>query len=654
MNKNLFVSLEQALKKDPRFISNDEHKILLKNVIRQAAEQLDESLISLLLDDSSLREVFFKPISDVIVFDSRKFITFLNNKEFLPDSYTAFKNKVGLSNTAWDYLAGSDEVVLSFPYKDCVLAGWQDKEDTKRQEVFYNEILGRDDIDRLLDSKTFTNFKKYKPLPNPPLKGEGIWVAEEKLSGFTRGDDWVIKDNLIIKGNNLLALHSLKKEFAGKVKLIYIDPPYNTWNDSFNYNDRFNHSTWLTFMKNRLEVARELLRDDGVIFVQCDDNEQAYLKVLMDDIFKSENFISTLVWENKEWGWKSDSKFFRNKHEYMHVYSKRIERAEIFWLGIENEERYKLWDEHEKIRWKYYLQKLWMWTIQYSSSLDYEIETPDWTKITPAENNNWKKACWRWSESKLKWWFKNDFVVIKKDSKNIWTVYTKQYLKSDNEWNIIERKIQPIGIISKYSTTQSSKHLKEIFWDSIFNYSKPEWYIEYVLSISTNPWDIVLDYHLGSGTTAAVAHKMGRQYIGVEQMDYIETISVERMKKVIEGEQGGVSKSVEWKGGWEFVYMEMMEANQRYLDKISGAKDTKTLLALYKEIQESGFINYYVDIKTIDENISEFEALSLENQKRFLAELLDKNLLYVNHSEVEDVNYGVSDEDKELNREFYK
>ncbi|MCH2188809.1 site-specific DNA-methyltransferase [Candidatus Gracilibacteria bacterium] len=172
--------------------------------------------------------------------------------------------------------------------------------------------------------------------------------------------------------------------------------------------------------------------------------------------------------------------------------------------------------------------------------------------------------------------------------------------------------------------------------------------------MGTEEGDIVLDYHLGSGTTAAVAHKMGRQYIGVEQMDYIETISVERMKKVIEGEQGGISKSVEWKGEGEFVYMELMEANQKYLDKISAAKDTKTLLALYKEMQESGFINYYVDIKTIDENISDFKDLSLENQKKFLAELLDKNLLYVNHSEIEDESYGVSDEEKKLNREFYK
>ena len=311
MNKSLFLSLEQALKKDSRFISNDENQILLKNVIRQSAEQLDETLISLMLDDKNLRETFFKPISDVIVFDSKKFITFLNNKEFLPDSYTAFKNKVGLSNTKWDYLSDSDEVVLSFPYKDCVLAGWQDKEDIKRQEVFYNEVLGRDEIDRLLDPKTFTNFKKYT----------NAW--EEKLSGFTRGDDETIKDNLIIKGNNLLALHSLKKEFAGKVKLIYIDPPYNTWNDSFNYNDRFNHSTWLTFMKNRLEVARDLLRDDGGIFLHVDHHEIWYLNVLLDSVFWMGNKVQIISIKTASPAWfKTVNPWPIDVTEYVLFYTK--------------------------------------------------------------------------------------------------------------------------------------------------------------------------------------------------------------------------------------------------------------------------------------------------------------------------------------------
>ncbi|MCH2188816.1 site-specific DNA-methyltransferase, partial [Candidatus Gracilibacteria bacterium] len=400
MNQNLFKSLEQALKKDSRFISNDENQILLKNVIRQAAEQLDEALILLLLDESSLREVFFKPISDVIVFDSEKFITFLNNKEFLPDSYTAFKNKVGLSNTAGDYLSDSDEVVLSFPYKDCVLAGGQDKEDTKRQEVFYNEVLGRDEIDRLLDPKTFTNFKKYTT--------EG----QEKLDGFTRGDDRVIKDNLIIKGNNLLALHSLKKEFAGKVKLIYIDPPYNTGNDSFNYNDRFNHSTWLTFMKNRLEVARELLRDDGVIFVQCDDNEQAYLKVLMDDIFKG-NFIETITVVNNPRG--RDYGGIANMHEFINVFGKS-ENYTIFPL-VNKDKEFPFEDENGGFEVRELRNRNTKFNIDNRPNLVYPFyinpknigkdgfyeislkETKGWIRLLPLKSQG-IQTVWRWGKEK--------------------------------------------------------------------------------------------------------------------------------------------------------------------------------------------------------------------------------------------------------------
>ena len=162
-------------------------------------------------------------------------------------------------------------MVLAWPYKDCVLEGGQTKEDQKRDEIFWNETLAPDEIDRLLAPKVFTNFKKYDK------NGEHALSGKEKID-FS-------KENLIIKGNNLLALHSLYKRFAGQVKLIYIDPPYNTGSDSFQYNDNFNHSTWLTFMKNRLEVAKDLLSTGGIIFIQIDIREQPYLKVLCDEIF---------------------------------------------------------------------------------------------------------------------------------------------------------------------------------------------------------------------------------------------------------------------------------------------------------------------------------------------------------------------------------
>jgi len=185
------------------------------------------------------------------------------------------------------------------------------------------------------------------------------------------------------------------------------------------------------------------------------------------------------------------------------------------------------------------------------------------------------------------------------------------------------------------------------------NGKKPEALIERILDMATDKNDIILDYHLGSGTTCAVAHKMGRQYIGIEQLDYGENDSVVRLKNVINGDQSGISKPLNWQGGGAFIYCEIMEHNETYINRIQKAKTTKELLAIWEEMQEKAFISYKIDPKTINANISEFESLSLDEQKRFLIELLDKNQLYVNHSEIDDADYKVSDTDKKLNRIFY-
>ena len=250
---------------------------LNKNKLSELARKYDAKLLNLLMKESNVKNHFFTTLEDgVLVFKKDVFLQFLNNKEFLPDSYTAYKTKIGLGTDNGDYISEKNDVVLNFPYKDCILEGGQTKEDAKRQEVFFNKTLAPNEINRLLDNKVLTNFKRYDK------------DGEHEVENI---ED---TDNLIIKGNNLIALHSLKKRYAGKVKLIYIDPPYNTGNDGFNYNDRFNHSTWLLFMKNRFVIARELLKNDGVIFVQCDDNEHAYLKVLMDEIFGRDSFVSTI------------------------------------------------------------------------------------------------------------------------------------------------------------------------------------------------------------------------------------------------------------------------------------------------------------------------------------------------------------------------
>jgi len=209
--QNLLSQAYDLLRQDERLISTDWE--LLKNKIQELAYKLDEKLIEILLSDATMKEKFFISIKDVVVFDQKKFVQFISNKQFLPDSYTAFKNKIGLTDSRDLFVSESNDVVLDRPYKDCVLAGGQDKEDAKRDEIFYNEVLWSDQIDRLLDPKVFTNIKKYTV------------DGEKTLDEFRKDENWLIKDNLIIKGNNLLALHSLKKQFAGKVKLIYILTP---------------------------------------------------------------------------------------------------------------------------------------------------------------------------------------------------------------------------------------------------------------------------------------------------------------------------------------------------------------------------------------------------------------------------------------------
>ncbi len=269
--------LLSVLRRDSRLVNKDNK--LLKSKITEHARNLDEDLVSMLLASDKLKRLFFKEISSALVFDQEKFLTFVHNEAFLDDSYTAFKKKIGLATGKDDYIGERSEVVLNWPYKDCVLEGGQDKEDQKREEVFWNETLGADQRDTLLAPKALTGFKRYDK--------DGVYEVTELSDN----------DNLIIKGNNLLVLHSLQKRYAGKIKLIYIDPPYNTGNDSFGYNDRFNHSTWLTFMKNRIEAAKVLLSSSGVFTIHCDDNEHAYLKVLCDEIFGRQNFINSIAFK---------------------------------------------------------------------------------------------------------------------------------------------------------------------------------------------------------------------------------------------------------------------------------------------------------------------------------------------------------------------
>lgn len=601
----------------PELVDSDTGK-LNKNRTVQYAYDGNETLFKLLLSAPDFKEKFFKKVGEAVVFDTKNFMFFIDQKQFLPDSYTAFANKIGLS-VGNKYLHTNKDVVLNFPYKDCYLEGGMTAEDKGRKEIFFNNILAQDEITQLLEPKVLTNKKVYgKPIA-------------EKLTD----------NNLIIKGNNLCALHSLKKQFIGKVKLIYIDPPYNTGNDGFKYNDSFNHSTWLVFMKNRLEIARELLREDGVIFVQCDDNEQAYLKVLMDEVFGRENFITNFIWKGKSGG-ANDSRYVAIDHEYILCYSKNA--IQLF-FNLDKDANvttsYNLEDE----KGKYALDRLDKQSIRYSKSLDYEIKDNEGNSYFPKhKDKNNPNATWRWGKETIK--ERYDELVFKDGN-----VYTKNYQKE----GAIPRSLL---LDERFSRTRTGKteHFA-LFERTIFNNPKPENLMKFIIEISTEENDLVLDFFSGSGTTAAVAHKMGRQYIGIEQMDYIENITIERLKKVIDGEQGGISKAMNWQGGGSFIYFELKKYNQHFEERLTAAKNTEDLLALWNDIREKSFLCYNVDISALDADLrdaeSEFMKLDLNKQIQVIMGLLDKNQIYVNLSSLEDVDFVCTDSEKALTNDFY-
>ncbi|MEJ5305728.1 MAG: site-specific DNA-methyltransferase [Ignavibacteria bacterium] len=645
---------------------------IAKNKIIELALKDDSDLIKLLLTNDLIKNHFFLDVDGVLIFLKDKFIKFISTKAFLPDSYTAFKNKIGLIDEKGEFISEKKEVVLSWPYKDCVLEGGMTKEDQKRDEIFWNEILAPDEISRLLDPKVFTNAKRINE------KGE------HKFDGFKTDEKGDIKDNLIIKGNNLLVLHSLKKRFTGKVKLIYIDPPYNREDENF-YNDSFRHSTWLTFMKNRLSVAKELLKSDGIIFVQCDDREHAYLKVLMDEIFGRENFISSiavkvkapsgvatggLIFDVKEnilvYGRKKDIEPINNlvEKEIINGKSKTIESYNMIFEseGEEGEKVAELETQNGKIEIRrmknYVIRKINFNEIEnvsefYVQNFEKIFRTATLSggieqKIKKLIPDNGLFSYYhtptkgKYKGQKTKYYvYKKEGILFLRDS---------AYIKKQGRGQIAVKLEQLTNIISKD------------LWQGIANEGgvtlkygkKPEELLRIILDLITTKDDLVLDFFMGTGTTCAVAHKMGRQYIGVEQLDYGENSAEVRLKNVINGDQTGISKVVGWEGGGDFVYLELMKWNENFADEIKRAKTKDELKKLWEIMKEKAFLSYKVDIKAIDEHAKDFDDLSIEDQKRFLYECLDKNHWYVNYSEIDDEIYQVSEEDKKLNREFYK
>ena len=645
--------IEKILATVPDFVepaADKKQKPKLKiNVIKDCAERGDIKLLAPLLKNDAVKKAFFTPVLDSFIFNTAKFKEFLEYSSAC-NSYSKYLGqKIGLymGDTP---LIDRSEVVLNFPFKDCVLEGGQRKEDgldtyfeyddkeqkytekkSKRREVFYNEVLARDEIDSLFSPKAFCNAKRYESGKSSLCKKLNRDAELNKKRGLPED---TITDNLIIKGNNLLALHSLKEEFAGKVKLIYIDPPYNTGKDSFAYNDNFNHSSWLTFMKNRLKIARELLKEDGAIFVQCDDNEQAYLKLLMDDTFGRENFVSTIVWKRKR-GRDNSARWFSKAHEYFLVYAKQknILYFNLIEMDEETKLQYKNPDNDKRGNWR----MLACWARGTQGGVKYDFTTKG--------GQHFSERLWLFSKENLKNLDQEDKLVIRGDN-----IYRKLFIH-EHKGQVLE------SIWSDASNAaNAADEIKNLFGSIVFDTPKPEPFIQRIIELSSSESDIVLDYHLGSGTTAAVAHKMNRQYIGVEQMDYIDTVTVERLKKVIEGEQGGISKLENWLGGGSFVYMELAEKNEQAVRLISACKNLEELISIFDKLCRKYFLHYNVRIKEFREEVKtdRFQLLSLKEQKEMFCRMLDLNQLYINADDRHDDNSGLSMNDVAITEDFYR
>ncbi|MDM1501204.1 site-specific DNA-methyltransferase [Myroides marinus] len=635
---SLFTHVKSILEQNENFAKDGE---VFKNKVVEAALKLDPILLTILLKDDRAKSTFFKEVETILVFDKIKFQKFISNKEFLPDSFTEFKNKIGLTANR-EYLTEAQEVILDFPYKDCVLEGGQTKDNEKRNEIFWNETLAQDEIDRLYEPKVLSNWKRFD---NKDL------VSIDNISK---------NDNLIIKGNNLIALHSLKKIYKGEIKLIYIDPPYNTGKDSFSYNDSFNHSTWLTFMKNRLEVAHELLKQDGVLFISIDVNEQAYLKVLSDEIFGRDNFVGEIIWETAT---DNNPTQISIEHEHILCYAKN-KNILPKWKITSDKAQYIINKYNElKIEFgndtKLIEKGLRAWINSMKKSNDIDLSgvshynyVDDKGVFYPGNSANTKPGGYNF-----------DIIhpitkqVCKKPSNGYrWPIETfneadinGEVLWPDDENGIpkIKKRIETATELLKgyfyEDNRKSTKALTKIMGRKVFENPKSINLLKKIIKFSTNENDIILDFFAGSGSTAEAVYNVNkelnsnRKYILIEQMDYINEVTMERILATTDG---------------SFVYCELSKLNQLIIDKISELKDFNVITEYIQKLTLNPLIKYSLN-EDYFKSILELALVDINAAKKALIECLDKNMLFVPLSESNNLDYNISKEDLKYTNQFY-
>lgn len=661
-NLHLYHELEALLRNDSKYCMDD--GTLIKTKIVENALNLQPDLLKYILSSTDLKNLFFREVAGIQVFDKVKFQHFILNKSFLPDSYTAYKNKIGLTDQEGRFISESREVVLAWPYKDCMLEGGQTKEDAKRNEIFWNETLAPDEINRLTEPKALAGFKRYDK------DGEHL---------VTNVD---FKDNLVIKGNNLLTLYSLREKYAGRIKLIYIDPPYyfsaQKNEDTFQYNSNFKLSTWCTFMRNRLEIARDLLSNDGAIFVQINDDGVGELHLIMKEVFNrngENNFINKITVKTKSpSGFASVNPGVFETAEYILAFAKN----KRYWTY---NQQYvpSAYDPNYKWFITNKLSPCTKWNIV--DVADYVAKNKGYNDKSEAIENLgnpiFDKLVSDFALDNKDAIFQstaignnagNDVVAVREKSKqdpskifevkrdDHYTVYVyrgREMAFYSKKVKNVDGKDVPTVLLTNIWTDISYEGIAQEGGVKLKGGKKPEKLIRRIIEMASNPGDIVLDFFAGSGTTASVAYKSGRQFITCDQLDSQIDMSMKRLRNVAKGEQSGISKIVHWQGGGSFVYCELAKANQQFVEEIEAASNDNVLKDIWRKMQDNGNLSYKIRPEDINESADDFNALSLDDKKRFLIECLDKNLLYIPLSEMDSDEYSLSEEDRKLTREFY-
>lgn len=617
--------------------------VLKRTAIIEDLDKYDDQLMEALLSDQLIHDTYTKKIAGVEVFEVNQFVSMLEFKDYWEDSYTKYSNKIGLT-AGGKFIDENEDVVLDFPYKDCVLKAGMTKEDAKdNDEPFLNEVIAKPEIDEMLEPKIFVNAKKYDK--------DGVHDA-------TGIDD---SDNLIIKGNNLIALYSLKERYAGKVKLIYIDVPYffkkKISEDSFSYNSDFKLSTWLTFMKNRFEIAKSLLSPSGSIWINISDDGMHYLKVLADSVFGANAFIGTIP--RKTRNGKSDVPFnLSQDFDWILTYA-NTENPQTNIVG-------------RKVDRKYYTtpdfpDRPWRTADLTKQTTPKERPNSDFTMVNPKTGKEYPvnpKRSWAVTRDTFDEWYQKGGIGFPDDydfmSGN--RPFRRVFKEEDDATDKKPSSVSSDFLMKLVDNVSSGKTVNKFGNDEIatlfdrdkFSYAKPERLIKEILLVGTKENDLVLDFFMGSATTQAVAMKMHRRFIGIEQMDYINTVSVPRLQKVIEGEQGGISKDVNWQGGGSFVYAELMEKNGGYVKDVMSAKKMSELFDVFERMKDTTDFDFRVDLEKFQQELHGFS--DVDEARKELLRILDKNQLYYNYANIDDSNVRdlVDDADYKFNKSFYE